>query len=431
MAYRPDGEGQLFREDLGDFLRKRAAVIRERVDAIPAPRLADTPIDSWIEHIVAALELVPVGLRLDAAEASEPVETKVDISHDHRFGAHLFGERAVAPGLSVTFHIPFAGAGELLRFRPSSSYMSPMRAAIRDGEITMTYVEPASVFERSVPEIRREFDHESRLIAEVSANVDREVSTWNGALRGLVRTQLEGRLARLQTSSAAASAFGLPVRRRSDTPSTYTVPDIRKRVVLAPTSSGQPRRPAPEPALANEVYDDILRTCASMSKVIERSPRDFAGMAEETLRSHFLVALNAQFEGAATGETFNGAGKTDILIRHGDRNLFIAECKFWNGAKALSEAVNQLLSYATWRDGKLALLIFNRNANFSGVLGEISSVVRAHECYVRDAACSLETSFRAVLRHPSDRERELVLTALAFDVLPRAATAPAAAGAKK
>ena len=37
--------------------------------------------------------------------------------------------------------------------------------------------------------------------------------------------------------------------------------------------------------------------------------------------------LNAQFEGKAAGEVFNGQGKTDILIREGGRNAFIAECK--------------------------------------------------------------------------------------------------------
>jgi hypothetical protein len=38
-------------------------------------------------------------------------------------------------------------------------------------------------------------------------------------------------------------------------------------------------------------------------------------MREEDLRQHFLVQLNGQYEGQATGETFNFQGKTDILIR--------------------------------------------------------------------------------------------------------------------
>ena len=78
---------------------------------------------------------------------------------------------------------------------------------------------------------------------------------------------------------------------------------------------------------------------------MERSPSAFNNMGEEDLRQHFLVQLNGRFEGAATGEIFNYQGKTDILIRSGDRNIFIAECKFWHGEKAFKDTVDQLLSY--------------------------------------------------------------------------------------
>lgn len=41
-------------------------------------------------------------------------------------------------------------------------------------------------------------------------------------------------------------------------------------------------------------------------------------------------------------ETFNSSGKTDILIRVENRNIFIAECKFWRGPKSFGEAIEQL-----------------------------------------------------------------------------------------
>jgi hypothetical protein len=45
---------------------------------------------------------------------------------------------------------------------------------------------------------------------------------------------------------------------------------------------------------------------------------------------------------AATGETFNSKGKSDILIRNGNANLFIAECKVWNGKNKFVESIDQL-----------------------------------------------------------------------------------------
>ena len=95
-----------------------------------------------------------------------------------------------------------------------------------------------------------------------------------------------------------------------------------------------------------------------MAFVMERNPQSFATLDEEAIRDHFLVPLNAQFSGEATGETFNHQGKTDILIRHKDNNIFIAECKFWGGEQLLLETIDQLLRYTQWRDTKTAILSF-------------------------------------------------------------------------
>lgn len=153
-----------------------------------------------------------------------------------------------------------------------------------------------------------------------------------------------------------------------------------------------------------------------MALVMERSPDAFKSMDEEALRQHFLVQLNGQFEGKATGETFNMSGKTDILLREGNRNVFIAECKFWKGPKAFGEAVDQLLGYTTWRDGKTAILVFNRGTDTSTVLSGIDATVKAHASFKRLAEWKHESGFRYVLRSKDDANRELTLTVLVFQV---------------
>jgi len=121
-----------------------------------------------------------------------------------------------------------------------------------------------------------------------------------------------------------------------------------------------------------------------MVKVMERSPKAFDGLDEEGIRSHFLVQLNGHYEGQATGETFNYQGKTDILIRSGDRNIFIAECKFWGGPQMLTQTIDQLLGYLSWRGSKTAILLFNRNRDFSKVLDSIPETVRAHPNFQKE-----------------------------------------------
>lgn len=89
----------------------------------------------------------------------------------------------------------------------------------------------------------------------------------------------------------------------------------------------------PEPTLTMDEYEHILSVISNM--VMERRASAFRTMGEEDLRQHFLVQLNGQYEGQATGETFNYEGKTDILIRADGKNIFIAECKFWTGPAGL------------------------------------------------------------------------------------------------
>ena len=116
-------------------------------------------------------------------------------------------------------------------------------------------------------------------------------------------------------------------------------------------------------------------------------------------------------------ETFNFEGKTDILIRVDGRNIFIAECKFWKGPKGLTDTIDQLLGYTSWRDTKTAIVLFNRDRELSTVLAKVPDTVRAHPNYVRDgAATGSETEFRYVLHHRDDQLRELELSVLVFEV---------------
>jgi hypothetical protein len=172
----------------------------------------------------------------------------------------------------------------------------------------------------------------------------------------------------------------------------------------------------PEPSLADADYEHILGVLQNMAHVMERSPKAFETMDEEALRIHFLVQLNGHYEGQATGETFNYEGKTDILIRSKGKNIFIAECKYWGGPKKLIDTIDQILDYTSWRDTKTAVLLFNRNKDFSKVLESAREATKTHPSYKREIDRSNETEFRFIFANKDDPNRELILTLLAFDV---------------
>ena len=80
------------------------------------------------------------------------------------------------------------------------------------------------------------------------------------------------------------------------------------------------------------------------------------------------------------------------------------------------DALDQLLSYTTWRDSKLALFVFSKGGDFTEVLRKIDETVSGHPAVVRRVGAAGQTGFRYVLARPDDRERQLTLTVLAFAI---------------
>lgn len=147
-------------------------------------------------------------------------------------------------------------------------------------------------------------------------------------------------------------------------------------------------------------------------------PGTFSDLLEEGIRDFFLALLNFGYRGDAMGEVFNGEGRTDILIRAQERNVFIAECKVWSGAKEFAaEAVDQLLGYLGWRDTKCAILLFVHERNVTAVLNEADQVIRSHPCFVRDLPGAVgDLEHRYAMHWPGDEQRELLLTLQVFAV---------------
>ena len=214
------------------------------------------------------------------------------------------------------------------------------------------------------------------------------------------------------------AGLGIPIKRR-DQPATYVAPVKRRPTIARPPVSTEAYQS--EPVLDEREYEHILSVSRSMCLVIERNPHSFASLGEEAIRDHFLIQLNGHYEGSATGETFNAAGKTDILIRVDDRNVFIGECKIWRGAKQFDEAVEQLLTYLTWRDCKCALLVFNRNRDSSAVVQKMHKVMEARKEWRRTGSQPANSEARYILVKNDDPGREIIVTTQLFDV-PRGAS---------
>lgn len=245
--------------------------------------------------------------------------------------------------------------------------------------------------------------------------INLDISGFNSSLRGRAEQIVNQRRERLLANRGLAATLGFPMRERSDAPRTYSVPEVkRKPMARLPTAPSTPF--TPEPTIDNKEYEHILSVIDNMVLVMERSPHAFSGMGEEDIRQHFLVQLNGQYEGQATGETFNFEGKTDILVRAEGRNIFIAECKFWRGPKGFTETIDQILGYTTWRDTKAAILLFNRNRDLSAVLEKIPETIRGHSKFKRLSEYRRENGWRAIFQHRDDPGRDIILTIHVYEI---------------
>ena len=214
----------------------------------------------------------------------------------------------------VSFHVPFDGNPDLFGARPSRFTLNPPRAEVRDGEWVFSYKR----LDRDAQAVKAQLEGELASTREWLSWIQNDISSFNESLRAKAKQRIERRRERLVEDQGTVSQLGYPLRRRHGAPRTYAVPTTRRRPrVTSPSRRDKPF--VPEPALKMAEYEHIISIIHGMVHVVERSPAAFKDM-----RNHFLVQLNGQYEGLATGETFNYSGKTDVLIRFENRSIFIA-----------------------------------------------------------------------------------------------------------
>jgi hypothetical protein len=264
--------------------------------------------------------------------------------------------------------------------------------------------------------IKQNFEHQLDQVEKCLSWTQNDIRNHNSTIATKIREWVAQRRAKLLADRQLQASIGYPINRRADA-DVYSVPIVRKRITPM-RSPGQPTAPhkpfAPEPILADADYEAALDVLRNSRNALERSPSTTAKLNEEEIRNILLVSLNAVFEGQAAGEVFNGAGKTDILIRVNDRNVFIGECKIWHGPSTIAEALDQLLGYLVWRDTKAALLLFIRNKDVAAAISKATTEIEQHANFKRRGAHDTEERIDFVLHAANDHDREIRLALLPF-----------------
>jgi len=381
---RHKGRDYLFADfDLSDSLRSNQAKIQEQVDIINKDQFLATPYDDLIDYVVGQRTIDPIILYEDKIVASEPSECQIDVSGDPRRFIRDTSRPCYIAGHEISIEIPYSGDHNLFRAKTSTWSSVFPTGQIRQGKdgvgkIVMVFRQP---HDSDPNQIKTSFDSNLKTIKDYLNWSKAQVEAFNQSLPNLVKQAVDFRRDKFKKQNSLCDVLGIPLKQKNGSPNFDPI-KVNKKIT-------KPLPPPPkegfkaEPGITDNDYENIIKLIRHGGISFEKTPKTFGVHDEEELRDIILSQLNAVYEGEAKGETFNKSGKTDILISEEGRSAFIAECKIWRGQKSFSEAIDQLLSYLTWRDCKTALIVFNKkNKNFSQILGSVDRTVTSHPNFI-------------------------------------------------
>lgn len=360
---------------LDDYLRGRLTRALAELAGIDP----DVILSENVDVVVAVLleKHMPTEIRIDWDGATRTPVKEVTTQVRDQFDRD---EIYTVPASKVVVSIPISGTTEMLDYQASTFSLSGKDGKISGGSVIVEVIERTLNAET----IRGQVDRVKQDIVKRVAWANGDLAKFRMTAEQAIRSDFVGRKDRILHDREVEASLGIPVR-TSTTPRPPV--EARRRQVTLQTRRAQSSF-VPEPVLDEAIYQDVLDAVRAWATSLERTPRTAAKLDEEELRDLLLGNLNTYWEGGAGGELFNGSGKTDILIRHGDRNVFIAECKIWYGPKGVGDALDQLLSYLVWRDSKAALVMFIRTADPRATIQKLHDAVEAHVSWAltKDAA---------------------------------------------
>ena len=304
----------------------------------------------------------------------------------------------------------FTGSPGLFEVQPNPAMSTTYPINVESGTVSLE----VSVPNKDAAEFKRRKEQAFQNSFVNVGSINNNVSEWNKALPNWVNQVFDARKKHFADENNFFAAVN--VAPDPGTSAIFTAPTIKRRVIPQPKISEKTQF-SRVPTMSDEMYEDVLTVLSQAGHGMERKPSLYRDKEEEDLRDQFLLFLETRYTATTgTGETFNKAGKTDILLKYQDgSNLFVTECKWWSGEADFHAAIEQLFArYLTWRDSKAALLLFVNNKNFSAVLEKVRNEAAKNAYFVCRMTDRSETSLSFDFHLPDDEERIVKLAILLF-----------------
>lgn len=363
--------------------------------------------DEWEQYFIDKYEFIPLKLY--------PEKATVEFSGKRIVPFEQFGRRFEREEYILIINVPFTGSSCLLRLRPSRFVMRTVRVDApngNEGNITLQIV----LNEQNPNQFEREKNSFLSYVQKNVPNINNDAEGFNKKIAPHFRSILKAEQEKIKKEISFFEAINVKIDKRTE--GIFQVPTIKKKSIPEPKlDSNSQKKYVQVPSFSNELYGDVLKVIYDFFKNVEKKPSIYKNKDEESLRDYLLPVIETRYVSTSvTGETFNKGGKTDILLKYQDgTNLFVAECKIWNGKAHFHDTINQLFDrYLTWRDSKVAIIIFVRNKDFSAVLETIKKETREHPYFFRENGERGESSFSYIFHFPGDSQKLVYTEIMAF-----------------
>lgn len=301
---------EIFNEKyLGNLTSAKEQGFKNKIDNATDKVILESDKDKYLDKLVQEQSL-------------EPVEVGFQ---------HKTMDKLTEHGKSkLKVYYPVGGNLDLLKYRPKG--VEQMEQEVWLNEQEEEFWLKFSIEDMTPEEVNQKLEDIDTNLRGHFTELKTQVQEFNRSLRDNAETYFAAEKEERLEEQDMLGEIDVPLRGREDTPDTVAIsaPEEREPIEVAETSEST-ESSKKIPTLSEEGYEKILTAINDVGMGFERSPRMFADKTEEDLRDFILVLLEMNFVGSATGETFNKDGKTDMLLRYENDNVFIGECAIWKG----------------------------------------------------------------------------------------------------
>lgn len=393
-----------------DYVAKKLCKIENEIRSLRDEYILNVNQEEYINMLVAKHE-VSFEIYYSTQRLYEDGEQKRQVTYEE------FPDLGYLKTLTVTeykFHLKYKFSGDIdvLRIQPNcftwNTSFVPLPIEVFYDELTIHFISQKMDEQEILKQIDDIKKYEFRDL-ESPDGVRKHILQFNKQLPQEIKQIFEKVKAEKDNKHRVLTKLGVV----NHSAASIEVPIIKRIVPTPQLVEGEDKVSY---HVCENVYKAILKHIYILCKDYERHESVFKGKHEEDLRNLIVPSLNSVFIGTnSSGETFNRAGKTDIITKAPDNsNIFIAECKIWQGEKMFLDAIDQLLGYVTWRDTKTALILFVKNNGITEIVDKAKSAIVQHPCYISYIAKTEDSSFSYIFHTKDDPQSHIALELMIF-----------------